>query len=103
MVLAKADATSPEMKPLAEKLGVQGYPSLFVAHGGAVFPYSGPRDAEGIVRSLKGAASDLGGGCLSVTEAPEVTELLGEKQDAIFALLLIPPGAVLGARMAHRP
>jgi hypothetical protein len=36
--VAKMDATAPLLKELSEKLDVSGYPSLFVAYRGAVFP-----------------------------------------------------------------
>mmetsp|Transcript_9625 Transcript_9625/g.13073 ORF Transcript_9625/g.13073 Transcript_9625/m.13073 type:complete len:254 (+) Transcript_9625:78-839(+) len=45
--LAKVDAT--ENEALAQKFGVQGYPSIFSFRYGIKEEYDGPRDADGIV------------------------------------------------------
>ena len=45
VALAKVDAT--EESSLANRFGVDGYPTLKVFHSGAAYDYEGPRTAQG--------------------------------------------------------
>ncbi|KAK9841395.1 hypothetical protein WJX74_005077 [Apatococcus lobatus] len=56
VTLISVDATQEDNKPLAEKYGVQGFPTLKIFKGGdASSPaeYNGPREADGIVSYLQ--------------------------------------------------
>jgi protein disulfide-isomerase A1 len=55
VILAKLDADEEENKALASLYGVQGFPTLKIFREGGenVMFYNGPRDADGIVSSLK--------------------------------------------------
>jgi protein disulfide-isomerase A1 len=55
VILAKLDADEQENKALASLYGVQGFPTLKIFREGGenVMFYNGPRDADGIVSSLK--------------------------------------------------
>ncbi|KAK9865288.1 hypothetical protein WJX84_012094 [Apatococcus fuscideae] len=56
VTLASIDATEEANKPLAEKYGVQGFPTLKIFKGGdasAPTDYNGPREADGIVSYLQ--------------------------------------------------
>ena len=45
ILLGQVDAT--EEKELADRFGVQGYPTLKVFHSGTPYDYEGPREAAG--------------------------------------------------------
>eukprot|EP00752_Nemacystus_decipiens_P007504 g6705.t1 len=51
--LGKLDMDDATNKPVGGKFGVRGYPTLKIFRNGEASDYSGPRDAEGIVKYLK--------------------------------------------------
>lgn len=102
--LAKADATQEENKPLAERFGVKGYPTLKIFRGhdaASVSDYNGPREADGIVSYL---AKQAGPPSVAITEASQLTALTA-KEDVVVVGLFPggkPSDAFLSAANAMR-
>jgi len=71
LYLAKVDAT--EHGALASRFGVNGYPTIKIFRNGKDETYSGPRDAPGIVKFLKGQAGPVS---KTLTTAEELEKLI---------------------------
>lgn len=77
--LAKVDCTAST--DLCGKYGVSGYPTLKIFRGGEVAEdYNGPRDADGIVRTMKSKA----GPSSKILESVEMAETFLSRPDAAF-------------------
>eukprot|EP00898_Chlorokybus_atmophyticus_P001485 jgi/Chlat1/2337/Chrsp17S02613 len=53
VVLAKVDADNEKNKPLAQKFGIRGFPTIKTFFNGKSKDYEGPRESEGIINYFK--------------------------------------------------
>lgn len=86
MKLAKADATLEENKPLAERFGVKGYPTLkIIRNHDASSPsdYNGPREADGIVNYL---AKQAGPASVAIKEASQLAAMTAKEDVVVVGL-----------------
>eukprot|EP00727_Mastigamoeba_balamuthi_P007451 m51a1_g3326 putative protein disulfide isomerase (474) ;mRNA; f:364489-365986 len=79
--LAEVDATVES--DLASRFGVTGYPTLKLFRRGTEAPYSGPRDADGIVRYMR---SQNGPAAKALATADAVDKFLGAVKDDVSVI-----------------
>lgn len=80
--LAKVDCTSESGgKDICNEQGVQGFPTLKIFKGGELASeYNGPRDADGIVKYMRG---QVGPASKEFKEFGALNELLGKSKDVL--------------------
>ena len=77
VLLAKVDAD--QHKELAERYGVEGYPTIKVFEKGKASDYEGPREAKGIVRYVKEALGITGSaGSVAKVKTPAEVQAISD-------------------------
>ena len=79
VILAEVDCTVET--ELAERFDVHGYPTLYVFHKGEKSDYKGPREANGIVKYMRGQA---GPAAKPIEGEEAMTKFLGRAEDIKF-------------------
>jgi hypothetical protein len=100
VTLAKCDATLDGNKPLAEKFGVRGYPTLKMYRGGVTegaLDFGGPREADGIVSYLTKQA----GAASAKLATAEEAAALAAKEEVVIVRALCACFRVIRGAAAH--
>lgn len=89
IVLAKIDGSAEENKELADKFSITGYPTIVILQNGGsdYHDYAGPRDADGIVRTLKRL---IGPPSIEIKTDTDALSLIDEKKISIVNAFLTP-------------
>ena len=93
IVMAKIDGSAQEIKEISREFEITGYPTIVILqNGGRDFHYyAGPRDADGLVRTLERLISPPS---IEIKTASEALTLIDDEKISIvslFSLILYNP------------
>ncbi|KAI3825291.1 hypothetical protein L1987_06772 [Smallanthus sonchifolius] len=90
-VLGKIDASAEENKQVVDQFQITGYPTIVILQNGGrdIHDYTGPREADGIVRTLKRL---IGPPSTEIKTATDSLSLIGEEKISIVGIFPIFSG-----------